>query len=85
MSEIEPITNVDSDVSRASRPLRMVTLLIVDNRSGQDDLQLAEVRVPLRSIDPPDDGYWAYAKDICDELQATPSRIDGEYLGRSYS
>ncbi|KAH7925943.1 hypothetical protein BV22DRAFT_1064026 [Leucogyrophana mollusca] len=59
------------------RPLRMVTLLIEDMRSGVPDSQLAEVKVPLRVLNDPADGFWADAKDICGGLQASPSRIDG--------
>ncbi|KIK97365.1 hypothetical protein PAXRUDRAFT_230135 [Paxillus rubicundulus Ve08.2h10] len=59
------------------RPLRMVTLLIKDMRSGAVDSQLAEVSIPLRVADDPADGFWANAIDICDVLQAGPSRIDG--------
>lgn len=62
---------------RYSRPLRIVTLLIEDRRPGQAIDQLAEVRVPLREMQYPEDGFWADAKEICDELQASPSRIDG--------
>ncbi|KAF9237522.1 hypothetical protein BU15DRAFT_48632 [Melanogaster broomeanus] len=61
----------------ASRPLRMVTLLIEDMRSGMADSQLAELRVPLRVADDPEDGFWADAVEICNALQAGPSRIDG--------
>ncbi|KAK0504702.1 hypothetical protein EDD18DRAFT_1126016 [Armillaria luteobubalina] len=64
--------------SKAPRNLpRMVTLLISDVRSGFVDRQLAEVKVPLKAADTPDDGFWADAKDICDKLQAGPCRIDG--------
>lgn len=42
----------------------MVTLLIQDMRSGTIDRQLAEVRVPLKHGDVPEDGFWADAKDI---------------------
>ncbi|KAK0461197.1 uncharacterized protein EV420DRAFT_1530856 [Desarmillaria tabescens] len=64
--------------SKAPRNLpRMVTLLISDIRSGIVDRQLAEVKVPLKMADTPDDGFWADAKDICDKLQSGPSRIDG--------
>ncbi|KAH9832316.1 uncharacterized protein C8Q71DRAFT_714207 [Rhodofomes roseus] len=38
---------------------------------------LAEVRVPLKQADNPEDGYWANAQEVSDELQAGPSRIDG--------
>jgi hypothetical protein len=61
----------------ASRPLRMVTLLIEDMRSGVLDSQLAEVKVPLRVAGDPEDGFWADAAEICDALQGGPSRIDG--------
>ncbi|KAF8842999.1 hypothetical protein BDN67DRAFT_964880 [Paxillus ammoniavirescens] len=60
-----------------SRPLRMVTLLIEDLRSGIADSQLAELTVPLRVADDPEDGFWANSVEICDALQAGPSRIDG--------
>ncbi|KAK0212774.1 hypothetical protein DFS33DRAFT_1284469 [Desarmillaria ectypa] len=64
--------------SKAHRNLpRMVTLLISDIRSGIVDRQLAEVKVPLKMADTPEDGFWADAKDICDKLQSSPSRIDG--------
>ena len=46
------------------RPLRVVTVLIQDIRSGVTDHQLAEVRVPLKGSDDPQDGFWADAKDI---------------------
>ena len=42
----------------------MVTVLIHDIRSGVTDHQLAEVRVPLKASDDPQDGFWADAKDI---------------------
>lgn len=56
---------------------RMVTLLIEDYRSGVQDSQLAEITVPLKAAENPEDGFWADAVDVCDALQATPSRIDG--------
>ncbi|KJA29033.1 hypothetical protein HYPSUDRAFT_33540 [Hypholoma sublateritium FD-334 SS-4] len=64
---------------RMSRqPLRMVTLLIQDLRSGTVDHQLAEVTVPLKESDNPKDaGYWADAQDITHQLQNGPCRIDG--------
>ncbi|KAI6032947.1 hypothetical protein F5J12DRAFT_797650 [Pisolithus orientalis] len=58
-------------------PLRMVTLLIEDYRSGVQDSQLAEIMVPLKAAENPEDGFWADAVDVCDALQASPSRIDG--------
>ncbi|KAH9944742.1 hypothetical protein B0H21DRAFT_694636 [Amylocystis lapponica] len=60
----------------AVRYLRTLTLLIDDLRNGES--QLAEVRVPLKAPDNPEDGFWADAKEVCSELQASPSRIDGE-------
>lgn len=57
----------------------MVTLLIEDVRSGVPDSQLAEVKVPLRVADDPEDGFWADAVEICNALQGGPSRIDGGY------
>ncbi|KAF8622677.1 hypothetical protein AX15_006781 [Amanita polypyramis BW_CC] len=66
--------------SSAKRPgfhNRMVTILIHDIRSGKLDRQLAEVSIPVRIADDPQDGFWADAKDLIPKLQATPSRIDG--------
>ncbi|KAF8161187.1 hypothetical protein B0H34DRAFT_699813 [Crassisporium funariophilum] len=62
---------------RNKHPLRMVTILIQDIRSGVTDHQLAEVKIPLRPGDDPRDGFWADAKDLSQQLQASPSRIDG--------
>lgn len=59
------------------RPLRMLTLLIEDVRSGVPDHQLAEIKVILRPGEDPDGGFWANAKEVCETLQAGPSRIDG--------
>ncbi|KAF8557587.1 hypothetical protein OG21DRAFT_1505085 [Imleria badia] len=77
-------TSVDpSNASRAStqspisRPLRMLTLLIEDVRSSVLDSQLAEVKVPLKVADDPNDGFWADAAEVCNALQNGPSRIDG--------
>ncbi|KAJ7783285.1 hypothetical protein B0H16DRAFT_1297364, partial [Mycena metata] len=55
-------------------PLRLLTILIEDNRGDVTDCQLAEVHVRLR--DNPD-GFWANAEDICKALQSSPARIDG--------
>ncbi|KAG1802691.1 uncharacterized protein HD556DRAFT_1331718 [Suillus plorans] len=60
-----------------ARPLRMLTLLIEDVRSGVPDPQLAEIKVVLRPGEDPDGGFWANAKEVCETLQAGPSRIDG--------
>lgn len=65
------------------RPLRMLTVLIEDVRSGVPDHQLAEVQVHLRPAEDPDGVFWANAKEICEKLQAGPSRIDGKLHCRS--
>lgn len=53
----------------------MLTLLIEDIRTGES--QLAEIKVPLKQAAHRDDGFWADAQEVCDVLQAGPSRIDG--------
>lgn len=58
-------------------PLRILTILIDDVRSGQSDHQLAEVRVPLKPAEDIEDGFWADSHDVCKKLQESPSRIDG--------
>ncbi|KAF9529415.1 hypothetical protein CPB83DRAFT_812263 [Crepidotus variabilis] len=58
-------------------PLRIVTLLIEDMRGQEPDSQLAELKVPLKRSDDEDNGWWADAKDIAEQLQSGPSRIDG--------
>lgn len=58
----------------------MVTLLIEDLRGATPDSQLAEVKVPLKPAEDPEDGFWADAVDICNALQASPSRIDGNRM-----
>lgn len=42
----------------------MVTILIIDIRSGQQDHQLAEIKIPLKPAENPDDGFWADAKEL---------------------
>ncbi|OJA17834.1 hypothetical protein AZE42_03326 [Rhizopogon vesiculosus] len=59
------------------RPLRMLTIIIDDVRNGVPDHQLTEVQVQIRPVEDPDGGLWASAKEICEKLQAGPSRIDG--------
>ncbi|KAF8893958.1 hypothetical protein BD779DRAFT_1504467 [Infundibulicybe gibba] len=71
------IETVEGGVKRVLRQLRMVTILMQDIRSGMTDHQLAEVKIPLRSADDPSEGFWADAKELCDKLQTSPSRIDG--------
>ncbi|KAF8894956.1 hypothetical protein CPB84DRAFT_1782751 [Gymnopilus junonius] len=68
----------DVETHRRSKfPTRMITLLIQDVRSGTTDHQLAEVKVPLRPGSSAEDGFWADARDISEQLQRGPSRIDG--------
>jgi hypothetical protein len=52
----------------------MVTILIEDIRSGVVDHQLAEVRVHLYDRQ---ERFWADAQEVCEQLQSSPSRIDG--------
>ncbi|KDQ53587.1 hypothetical protein JAAARDRAFT_197391 [Jaapia argillacea MUCL 33604] len=71
-------TNKAASSSGSTPGLRILTLLIEDHRSREKvDPQLAEVRVPLRQADTPEDGYWANAQDVCTQLQEGPTRIDG--------
>ncbi|KAL6307871.1 hypothetical protein BKA93DRAFT_726606 [Sparassis latifolia] len=70
---LPPLASITSQ--QPIRYLRVLTLLIEDNRNGQTENQLAELRVELRES--PDGCYLADAKDICDALQSSPSRIDG--------
>ena len=61
--------------------LRILTVLIEDKRTPEPDNQLAEVRVGLRQTEnPEDDGFWADAKEVVDELQSGPARIDGVFM-----
>ena len=64
--------------ARKGPTLRILTLLIEDTRKdpGERD-QLAEVRVPLKQIGGPEEGFWADANDVCKALQTGPSRVDG--------
>ncbi|KAJ7178427.1 hypothetical protein C8R43DRAFT_458456 [Mycena crocata] len=64
--------------NKRNLPLRLVTVLIEDLRGEVPDSQLVEVRAVLRDSENTErDGYWANAQDICQTLQASPSRIDG--------
>ena len=66
---------------RKTPALRILTLLIEDTRKdpGERD-QLAEVRVPLKQLEGPEDGFWADANDVCKALQSGPSRVDGNWF-----
>ena len=57
---------------------RLLTLLINDKRNGED--QIAEVTVPLRPCYDQSIAYWADAADVCRQLQAGASRIDGKFM-----
>ncbi|KAI0644405.1 hypothetical protein C8Q79DRAFT_912641 [Trametes meyenii] len=61
----------------AVRVCRVLTLLIEDKRNPDGECMLAEVRVPLKPAGTGDDGFWADAQDVSEELQKGPSRIDG--------
>nr|GAT56791.1 predicted protein [Mycena chlorophos] len=64
--------------ARQRNATRLVTLLMEDNRGESRESLLAEVYVPLReSENAREDGYWAYAEEICQELQTSAARIDG--------
>ncbi|KAI0768811.1 hypothetical protein BD413DRAFT_436433, partial [Trametes elegans] len=49
---------------------------IEDKRHPECENMLAEVRVPLKQTDGGDEGFWADAQDVSEELQKGPSRID---------
>ncbi|KAI0824032.1 hypothetical protein BC628DRAFT_1323459, partial [Trametes gibbosa] len=51
---------------------------IEDKRNPDDDCFLAEVKVPLKPADNEDEGFWADAQLISQELQKGPSRIDAK-------
>lgn len=54
----------DSPAKRPGFHNRMITVLIHDMRSGKVDRQLAEVTIPVKMADDPQDGFWADARDI---------------------
>lgn len=66
--------------ARPKPVLRILTVLIEDKRTAEADNQLAEVRVGLRPADDAEDGFWADAKEVVDELQSGPARIDGVFI-----
>ncbi|KAI9059142.1 hypothetical protein FKP32DRAFT_1580237 [Trametes sanguinea] len=61
----------------AVRVCRVLTLLIEDKRHPDGESMLAEVRVPLKQLEGGEEGYWADAQEVTEELQKGPSRIDG--------
>lgn len=52
------------DNTKPRVPSRMVTILIIDIRSGTPDHQLAEVKIPLKPAELKEDGFWADARDL---------------------
>ncbi|KAJ8468325.1 hypothetical protein ONZ45_g17283 [Pleurotus djamor] len=68
---------VENEIQKRARPLPVLTVLITDERGPYPDYLLAEVRVPLKHAERQEDGWWADAKDVCEKLQSSPSRIDG--------
>ena len=64
-----------------TRPAYRVTVLIDDLRQSSDpDHQLAEVKVPLKRCDDPEDGWWADAKDIVGIMLLNPCRVGSSSL-----
>lgn len=61
MKNFELIKSIETK-QLPKQPLRMVTLLIQDIRSGTIDHQLVEVKIPIKPTDDPEDGFWADAK-----------------------
>lgn len=57
--------------------IRLVSVVIEDNRFGESDEQLVEMKLPLKPAK--DDSFWADAVDVCNNLQQGPSRIDGAF------
>ncbi|EIW62583.1 uncharacterized protein TRAVEDRAFT_114964 [Trametes versicolor FP-101664 SS1] len=53
-----------------------------DKRNPDDEQMLAEVRVPLKSADSGDEGFWADAQEVSEELQKGPSRAAKVYTMR---
>lgn len=63
------------------RVLRILTLLIEDLRGEEPIDMLVELRVPLKQSDIADDeGFWADASEVAEELQESPSRIEGSEI-----
>ncbi|KAF6760247.1 hypothetical protein DFP72DRAFT_805601, partial [Ephemerocybe angulata] len=62
---------------KKQRNVKLVTIFAQDIRSGVVDEQLIEVMVPLRPPPDPSDGWFADAKDLIEQWQKSPSRIDG--------
>ncbi|OCH88281.1 hypothetical protein OBBRIDRAFT_836733 [Obba rivulosa] len=63
--------------AKSTRVLRVLTLLIEDERGGKTENLLAEVRVPLKQDDSSQGGFWADAQDVAEALQSSTARIDG--------
>lgn len=63
----------------------MITILIHDMRSGKMDRQLAEVTIPVKMADDPQDGFWADAKDIVSSLASSSQSLIYLKLNRASS
>lgn len=61
---------------RLNQITRLVAILIDDRRFEEGDPQIAEFRLGLHVADAAD-GYWCNTRDVCEQLQSSPSRIDG--------
>lgn len=62
-------------------PLRNLVLLIEDKRVGQTmNHQSVDLDVILSEMANPEKGIWADAKEVCERLQESLSRIDGKPL-----
>ncbi|KAH9894803.1 hypothetical protein C8Q73DRAFT_644792 [Cubamyces lactineus] len=72
-----PAPHIPDAPPPAIRVCRILTLLIEDKRDPNGESLLAEVRVPLKPAEPGDEGFWADAQEVSEELQRGPSRIDG--------
>ena len=56
--------------------VRLVSVVIEDNRYEDSDEQLVEMKLLLKPAK--GEGFWTDANDVCSQLQHGPSRIDGE-------
>lgn len=79
----KPVRAGSQEPAADMRTLRTVTLLIEDRRQSVGDEpvnMLVEVRVPIKEARRAEDGYLADAREVSEALQASPSRLDGEFL-----
>jgi hypothetical protein len=59
--------------------MRVVNVLIKDERGDSVEEEYAEIKAPIAQADElgPNSGYWVDAKSVVEALQAGPGRIDG--------